>query len=65
MSTIRDADGQIYLSHLQERMDWELEGLTGTEIYNIHSDFKDEPELPQTLRNPLTLITVISPAIQR
>jgi hypothetical protein len=56
------ADGQAWLSHLEERMDWELEGLTGTEIYNIHADFKDESRLLKSLRNPLTLMTVVSPA---
>jgi len=65
VDTVRAADGQVYLSHLEERMDWELKGLAGTEIYNIHADFKDEPGLLQALRNPLTLMTVIAPAIHR
>ena len=65
VDTVRAADGQVYLSHLEERMDWELDGLTGTEIYNIHADFKDEAGLLQALRNPLTLITVVSPAFRQ
>jgi len=65
VDTVREADGQVYLSHLEERMEWELEGLTGTEIYNIHADFKDEPGLIQALRNPLTLLTVIDPAFRQ
>jgi len=65
VDTVRAADGQVYLSHLEERMEWELEGLTGTEIYNIHADFKDEPGLIQALRNPLALLNVINPAFQQ
>jgi hypothetical protein len=65
VDTVNKADGQTYLSHLEERMDWELDGLTGTEIYNIHADFKDEPGLIQALRNPLTLMTVVSPAYRK
>jgi hypothetical protein len=34
-------------------MDWEIRGLTGSEIYNIHADFKDEKALAAALRNPL------------
>ena len=26
-------------------MDWEINGLTGSEIYNTHADFKDEPQV--------------------
>jgi len=59
------ADGQVYLSHLEERMDWELNGLTGSEIYNIHADFKDEPALLAALVNPVTLMTVIAPAVRQ
>lgn len=58
-------DGQAYLCHLEERMDWELTGLTGTEIYNIHADFKDEPALLQAMRDPVKLMTVINPAVSR
>lgn len=61
---VRSKDGQAFLCHLEERMDWELTGLTGTEIYNIHADFKDEPALLQAMRNPVQLMTVISPAVK-
>jgi len=63
--TVLAADGQVFLSHLEERMDWELTGLTGTEIYNIHADFKDEPRLLRGLINPLTLMTTIMPAVEK
>ncbi len=50
--------GQSFLCHLEERMDWELDHLTGSEIYNLHADFKDEKRLIQNLRNPLGLLTM-------
>lgn len=65
VDTVLAADGQIYLSHLEERMDWDLNGLTGSEIYNIHADFKDEPALLAALVNPVTLMTVIAPAVRQ
>ena len=49
--------GLMFLSHLEERMDWEIRGLTGSEIYNTHADFKDEKKLIAALRNPLWLVT--------
>jgi hypothetical protein len=48
--------GLTFLSHLEERMDWEVRGLTGVEIYNTHADFKDEKRLAAALRNPLWLV---------
>lgn len=27
-------DGQAFASHLEERMDWEIQGVTGMQIYN-------------------------------
>jgi hypothetical protein len=53
---VRRQGGLVFLSHLEERMDWEIRGLTGTEIYNIHADFKDEKNLIAALRNPLWLL---------
>lgn len=51
--------GQIFLCHLEERMDWEINGLSGSEIYNTHADFKDEPKFLAALRSPLTLLTLM------
>ena len=51
----RGRGSQIFLSHLEERMDWDVRGLTGVEIYNTHADFKDEKKLLAALRNPLWL----------
>ena len=50
---VRGRGGLLFLCHLEERMDWEIRGLTGTEIYNTHADFKDEKALLAALRNPL------------
>lgn len=52
---VRRRDGLTFLSHLEERMDWDVHGLTGVEIYNTHADFKDEKNLQAALRNPLWL----------
>jgi hypothetical protein len=48
-------DGRLFICHLEERMDWQLDGITGTEIYNTHADFKDETELIKAFREPLWL----------
>jgi hypothetical protein len=53
---VRGRGGLLFLSHLEERMDWEVRGLTGVEIYNTHADFKDEKELLAALRNPLWIV---------
>jgi PHP domain len=55
---VRRRDGLMFLSHLEERMDWEIRGLTGTEIYNTHADLKDEKNLLAAMRNPLWLVTI-------
>ncbi len=53
---VRSAGGLIFLAHLEERIDWEIRGVTGSEIYNTHADFKDEKELIAALRNPLGIL---------
>lgn len=53
---VRRQQGLTFLSHLEERMDWEIRGLTGVEIYNTHADFKDEKRLLASMRNPLWLM---------
>ena len=57
---VRGTDGLIFLCHLEERMDWEINGLTGSEIYNTHADFKDEPKFIAALRSPLTMVGLMS-----
>ncbi len=39
---VRATEGLIFVCHLEERMDWDIADVTGTEIYNTHADFKDE-----------------------
>ena len=54
---VRRREGLTFLSHLEERMDWELRGLSGVEIYNTHADFKDEKRLVAAMKNPLWLLS--------
>ncbi len=53
---IRARDGQIFVSHPEERMDWQIQGVTGMEIYDTHADFKDETELISALKNPFRML---------
>jgi hypothetical protein len=55
---VRRRGGLVFLCHLEERMDWEIRGLTGSEIYNTHADLKDEKNLLKAMRNPLWLLTI-------
>jgi hypothetical protein len=52
----------IFLCHLEERMDWDIVGLTGSEIYNTHADFKDESKLLASLRSPVNMLA-LTPAL--
>lgn len=49
-------NGQAFVSHPEERMDWEIQGVTGMEIYNTHADFKDEKNMISALKNPFRMI---------
>lgn len=40
VETVNADDGMIFLSHIEERKDHSLDGLTGLEIYNRHWDAK-------------------------
>ncbi|HVC92663.1 MAG TPA: hypothetical protein VND64_03185 [Pirellulales bacterium] len=53
---VRGRDGLMFVSHLEERMDWNIRGVTGVEVYNTHADFKDETKMIASLRNPLWLL---------
>jgi hypothetical protein len=59
VDVVRKTGGQMFLCHLEERMDWDLKGLTGSEIYNLHADFKDETRLIKSMRSPLGLLTLL------
>lgn len=55
---VRTTKGLIFLCHLEERMDWQIANVTGTEIYNTHADFKEETRLLAALRLPLTMFSL-------
>ena len=44
-ATIEDAGGILFFAHCEEERRWDLPQLAGMEIYNIHTDFKDEDGL--------------------
>jgi hypothetical protein len=50
---IKKDGGNIFLSHVEEKLDWETDKLDGMEIYNHHTDFKDEGEFALWLRGSL------------
>ena len=56
--------GQIFLCHLEERMDWDFKGLTGGGIYNLHADFKDEIRLIKSMHSLTGLLSLL-PASRR
>jgi len=39
---VTQGDGLIFLSHVEDRFDAAMDGLTGMEIYNRHADAKDD-----------------------
>jgi hypothetical protein len=50
---IKDRGGNIFLSHVEEKLDWPVQGLDGIEIYNHHTDVKDESGFYLWLRQSL------------
>lgn len=61
---LHDSGGLTFVSHLEERLDWNLQRLTGTEIYNTHFDLMDEARFLRLFKNPLALVQII-PALQQ
>ncbi len=53
---VRSRGGLMFISHPEERMDWNIQGITGMEIYNTHADFKDEKRMIEALRKPLWIM---------
>ena len=45
VDAVRDDGGLVVVCHQDTFRDWDLTGLHGIEIYNIHVDAKDEPQL--------------------
>lgn len=55
---IRRTGGLAFICHLEERMGWNVAGITGTEMYNTHADVKEEKRLYLGLANPLIWLTI-------
>lgn len=51
---IRSGGGDIFLCHVEERTDWPTDRLDGIEIYNHHTDIKDEGAFQLWLQGALT-----------
>ena len=47
---VKERGGNIFLSHVEEKLDWPVKGLDGIEIYNNHTDVKDETAFYAWLR---------------
>lgn len=54
IETVRRDGGNIFLSHVEERFYWPTDKLDGLEIYNHHSDVKDEGAFQLWLQTSLT-----------
>jgi hypothetical protein len=54
IATVTVGDGMIFLSHVEERPDHPLDGLTGLEIYNRHYDAKRDKASALALALKLT-----------
>ena len=61
---VKRDDGMIFLCHLEERMDWQIAGLTGSEIYNTHADVMAETKFLASLRSPFGILGLM-PALQK
>jgi len=65
VNAVHETGGSSFLCHLEERMDWELDNLLGSEIYNTHAEFLNEKRLVEAFRNPLVLALQLAPAVKR
>jgi len=54
IQTVKQDGGNIFLSHVEERFDWPTDQLDGLEIYNHHTDVKDEGAFQLWLQGALT-----------
>jgi hypothetical protein len=61
---VRRDGGDIFLCHVEERTDWATDRLDGLEIYNHHTDIKDEGPfqlwLQATLTDPVRLPELVA-----
>lgn len=65
VNAVDKTGGMSFLCHLEERMDWELEHLQGSEIYNIHAEYLNETRLLEEMRNPLVMMLKLAPAVRQ
>jgi hypothetical protein len=54
VETVRAGGGNIFLCHVEERPDWPTDRLDGLEIYNHHTDVKNEGAFQLWLQGSLT-----------
>jgi hypothetical protein len=54
VAAVKAGGGNIFLSHVEEKLDWPTENLDGLEIYNHHTDVKDETAFNLWLQGALT-----------
>jgi hypothetical protein len=64
VKVVKNAGGLVFLSHVEERLDWPADGIDGMEIYNIHSDYKDEVALQAELASGLQNIPKLWSLVQ-
>jgi hypothetical protein len=68
IEAVRTGGGNIFLCHVEERPDWPTDQLDGLEIYNHHSDVKDEGAfnlwLQGTLTDPIRLPELVAALAQ-
>jgi hypothetical protein len=57
VSIVKEGRGNIFLSHVEEKLDWKTDNLDGLEIYNHHTDVKDEAAFSLWLRSALSDLT--------
>src|SRR5581483_9117734 len=54
IAATRAGGGNIFLSHVEEKLDWPTDNLDGLEIYNHHTDVKDEAAFNFWLQGAMT-----------
>ena len=54
IALVKQDDGNIFLSHVEEKDNWATNDLDGLEIYNHHTDFMDEGDFVKWLRGSFT-----------
>ncbi|MFL6213113.1 MAG: histidinol phosphatase [Blastocatellia bacterium] len=54
IATTKTGGGNIFLSHVEEKLDWPTANLDGLEIYNHHTDVKDETAFNFWLQGAMT-----------